>query len=117
MLRKTVTTALLTVLLAATASASPDGDERYEYYERRGPMPFEAFDRDGDGVVTRDEQRQTHQERQAVRAGRGMRMRDVDMSMRFEEIDQDGNGLISRDELEAWQADRRQRRLSGAPNR
>lgn len=117
MLKKTVTTAMLALLLAGTASASPDGDDRNEYYERRGPMPFEAFDRDGDGVVTREEQQRTHEERQAVRAQRGMPTRDVDMNSRFDEIDGDGNGMISRDELQAWQNMRREQRMTGKPNR
>jgi len=117
MLKKRTTTALLALLVAGAAVASPDSDDGYEYYERRGPMPFEAFDRDDDDRVTRQEQRLTHDERQRYRAMQGRPVRDVDLDARFDAIDTDGDGVVSRDELAAWQAMHRQQRMSGGLRR
>ncbi len=90
-------------LLAGTAMASPDEYEREEYYERRGPMPFEVLDLNGDGVVTAEEHARVRSERQAFRSAQGYPMRNASSAPRFEKIDTDANGSISRDELSAWQ--------------
>lgn len=93
-------------LVAGAALASPGEDERYEYYERRGPMPFEVMDRDGDGVVTKAEHAQVRTERQQVRSEQGYPMRNAGSAPAFEQIDRDHNGAIDRDELNEWHAQR-----------
>ena len=117
MLRRSVTTALLAALFAGTASASPDGDERYEYYERRGPMPFEVMDLNGDGVISAAEHEQVRAARQQVRAAHGYPMRRAASAPKFEEIDLNDNGSIDPDELTAWRAQRWQQRSPGCGGR
>jgi hypothetical protein len=93
-------------LLAGTALASPGEDERHEYYERRGPLPFEVMDLNGDGVVTRAEHAQVRTERQRVRSEQGYPMRNAGAAPVFEQIDRDGSGVIERSELNEWHAQR-----------
>jgi hypothetical protein len=97
-------------LLTGIATASPDEYEREEYYERPGPMPFEALDLDGDGVVTAQEHAQVRAQRHAAMAKRGYPMRNAAGAPRFEQIDSDGDESISRDELSAHQLQRMQRK-------
>ena len=111
--KKVLISALSLALVAGVASASSDEDERREYYERRGPMPFEVIDLDGDGVVTADEHAQLRSERQAVRAQQGYPMRHAGSAPSFEQMDSDGNGSISRQELADFQALRMQQRQAG----
>ena len=107
-------------LLAGTAAASPDEYEREAYYERRGPMPFELFDLNRDGVVTAEEHAQVRNERRETRANLGYPMRNAPYAPSFEQIDLDNDGSISRDELAASQAQRMPRRgmgMGGPPGR
>ncbi len=97
---------LVLVLLVGTAMASPDEYEREEYYERRGPMPFEVFDLNQDGVVTAEEHAQVRRERQAMRARRGYPMRNAASAPSFEQIDTDKSGSISNEELTTWHTQR-----------
>jgi Ca2+-binding EF-hand superfamily protein len=93
-------------LLAGTALASPGEDERHEYYERRGPLPFEVMDLNGDGVVTRAEHAQVRTERQRVRSEQGYPIRNAAAAPAFGQIDRDGSGAIDSDELNEWHAQR-----------
>lgn len=97
-------------LITGIASASPGEYERRDYYEHRGPMPFEVIDLDRDGVVTADEHAQVRSERYAARAQQGYPMRNAGSAPSFEQMDSDGNGSISRDELAEFQALRMQQR-------
>ena len=114
MLRKTLITMTLgTALLAAVVVASPGEFDREDYYERRGPMPFELLDLNGDGKVTADEHAQVRAERHQYRAGNGYRMRGLQQAPQFDQIDRDGNDAIDRDELDQWHAQRLQQRHAG----
>ena len=110
--KKAVTsTALALALLGGAAAAS-----EYEYeegYEGRGPVPFEAMDRNRDGVVTADEHAQVHRERYEYREQRGYPMRNAAGPEDFDRIDADRDGSLSREELSTWQAQRMQQRGMG----
>ncbi len=106
-------------LLVGAAGASPGEYERQEYYERRGPMPFELMDLNRDGVVTTEEHAQVRNERRQARTQMGYPMRNAPYAPAFEQIDSDGNGSISHEELSAWHTQRMQQRgmRMGPPGR
>ena len=104
---------LVLALLAGTAMASPDEYEREEYYERRGPMPFEVYDLNQDGVVTAEEHAQVRRDRQAIRARSGYPMRNAASAPSFEQIDTDKSDSISREELSTWHTQRMRNRAMG----
>ena len=108
--KRTLITTLGAAVLATTAAASPGEYDRDDYYERRGPMPFEVLDLDGDGTVTAQEHAQVRAERHARRAEYGYPMRGMADAPDFAQIDRDGSGAISPEELSAWQAQRMQQR-------
>ena len=99
---------LSVALLSGPALSSPDEYERN--YLQRGPMPFEALDLNGDGVVTAEEHATVRAERQAARVKAGYMMRNAGKAPAFEQIDQDGSGAISPDELSKWHERRFQQR-------
>ena len=116
--RKQIITTIAAVVLTGSVGASPGEYEHREYYERRGPMPFELLDRNGDGVVSSDEHSQVRQERHAYRAGQGYPLRRANSAPDFAELDEDADGALSRDEFAAWQQQRRQQRqLTGGRGR
>jgi Ca2+-binding EF-hand superfamily protein len=108
--KTTLASAMSLALITGVAGASPGEYERHEYYEHRGPMPFEVIDLNRDGVVTADEHAQVRSERHAVRAQQGYPMRNAGSAPSFEQMDSDSNGSISRDELAEFQALRMQQR-------
>ena len=65
-------TLTLTLTLAA---AAPLLNAQTANQPPRGPMPFTAFDQDGNGVVTQQEFETTHAQRMAARAAAGAQMR------------------------------------------
>lgn len=76
----------------------------------RGPIPFSAFDHDGDGVVSREEFHTTRGDRMSQRAEEGRPMRGHATAPTFEDFDSNGDGVLSEDELAAGQGMRRQQR-------
>ena len=109
--------ALGLALAAGAAGASPDENERGEYHEQRGPIPFEVLDLNRDGVVTAEEHAQVRRERHSYREQRGYPMRHTGSAPDFGQIDADGDGSISRDELSNAQAQRMQQRGMGRGGR
>ncbi len=82
----------------------------------RGPIAFEVYDQNGDGVISREEFTETRNARieQRVRDGYPMRGLKEQGAMAFEDVDANGDGQISREELrmqqmERWQERREQR--------
>lgn len=97
-------------LFAGTAAAGPGEYERETYYERPGPMSFEALDLDADGMVSAQEHAQVRAQRHAAMAEQGYPMRNAAGAPRYEQIDLDGDESISRDELSAHQMQRMQQK-------
>jgi hypothetical protein len=115
MLNQTLITLTGVALLTGAAIASPYANEREDYYERRGPLPFQVMDLDGNGVVTADEHAAVREQRQASRRAQGYPMRNAQQAPNFEQIDTDNNGLIDKSELEAWQNQRMRDRYMAGP--
>ncbi|WP_245537330.1 EF-hand domain-containing protein [Thiocystis violascens] len=69
----------------------------------RGPMPFAAFDRDGNGMVTEQEFNTVHAERMAARAATGAPMRGAANAPTFADFDLNGDGRLVSDEFAAAQ--------------
>jgi len=90
--------ALAVALIPVLASAQPPA---------RGPMTFDGFDRNGDGVITSDEFSAVRSERMAARAEQGMPMRGVANAPAFADFDQDGDGQIAPQEFRDFQQQRR----------
>lgn len=96
------------VLLSSSVFSSPVEYEKY--YLQRGPMPFEALDLNGDGIITTAEHATVRSERHAARTKAGYMLRNSRTGPAFEQADLDASGAVSRDELSKWQARRFQQR-------
>ena len=70
---------------------------------QQGPMPFNAFDSNGDGVISEQEFNRAHSDRMAARAAQGRPMRNAGNAPVFADLDLDGNGTISQQELMQFQ--------------
>lgn len=68
----------------------------------RGPMPFSAFDKDGNGIISEQEFTDVHNKRMAKRAEQGYKLKKYGMYS-FSDIDKDGNGEINEQEFAAYQ--------------
>jgi Ca2+-binding EF-hand superfamily protein len=80
-------------------------------YLQQGPAPFEAYDRNGDGVITPEEFNTLRSERQAARAAAGMPMRNAASAPPFELFDSNRDGVLSPEEMAAM----RQQRMGQHP--
>lgn len=69
----------------------------------RGPIPFAAFDKDGNGSVSADEFNTVHAERMAARAAEGRPMRGAANAPSFTDFDSNGDGQLTPAELSAGQ--------------
>lgn len=107
---KVLIAGLTTALATGLAIASPgEYDDRYE---RRGPLPFEAYDQNDDGALSSDEFYDVRSARMKYRAEHGYPMRRAAQAPSFEQIDADGDGSVSPDEYREHQIERMQQRRS-----
>lgn len=81
--------ASLLLSAAAVAQDMPD----------RGPMPFSAFDLDGDGAVTEAEFDQMRAKRMAAAAEAGRPMHGMAKAPGFSDFDADGDGKLTPEEF------------------
>ncbi len=79
----------------------------------RGPIPFEAFDIDGNGAVSEEEFYTTRGKRMAARAEEGRPMRNAANAPQFSDIDTNGDGSLSPEEVMAGQQSHMQQRGGG----
>jgi Ca2+-binding EF-hand superfamily protein len=110
MMKYLTRTSTLTLTLAA---AAPLLNAQTANQPPRGPMPFTAFDQDGNGVVTQQEFETTHAQRMAARAAAGAQMRGAANVPTFAEFDLDGDGKLMPDEFAQAQQARMQGRGMG----
>lgn len=68
-----------------------------------GPIPFAAFDKDGNGYVNEQEFNQTREQRMAARAAIGIPTGNLKNGPGFANFDINMDGLLSPDELNAGQ--------------
>jgi hypothetical protein len=84
----------------------------------RGPMPFEVFDRNGDGSISRQEFETTHAQRQQTPNPQGNSARRFYDPPQFSDFDLNGDDALSPDELAQGQMKRmQQRQMGGAGER
>ena len=72
----------------------------------RGPLSFEAYDTNKDGVITKEEFDAVKAERMSAKAEAGMPMRNAANSPDFAYFDTNKDGKITKEELQAGQLQR-----------
>ncbi len=96
----------LTLLAGTLAFATAQSAE----IPSRGPIPFAAFDLDGNGAISAQEFNSVRAERMAQRAVQGRPMRHAPSAPSFTSFDTDGDGQLSQVELSAGQQAQMQKR-------
>lgn len=81
----------------------------------RGPIPFAAYDRDGDGLISEQEFDAVRAQRIADRAASGARMGNLANAPTFADLDGDHNGWLTPEELAAGQAAQMEQRTGSPP--
>lgn len=90
-------------LLLAIASTFLQISVQAEEIPARGPIPFVAFDMDGNGHITEQEFAATREKRMAALAAEGMPMGGATRAPEFSDFDTNGDGYLTPDELVAGQ--------------
>ena len=94
--------AIIFLPISAHSGAIPD----------RGPIPFAAYDKDGDGLVSEKEFSAVRAERMSTRAAEGRPMRGAASAPSFSEFDTNKDGQLNQDELAAGQKAQMEKRRS-----
>ncbi|MDH3872125.1 MAG: EF-hand domain-containing protein [Gammaproteobacteria bacterium] len=76
----------------------------------RGPIPFAAFDEDGNGLISEQEFHARRAQRMAAREAEGRPMRGAASAPSFSEFDTNADGQLTQDELTAGQKARMEQR-------
>ncbi len=76
----------------------------------RGPIPFAAFDKDGNNLISEEEFYAVRGERLAKRAAEGRPMRGAANAQPFSQFDTNSDGQLTVDELRAGQQTQMQKR-------
>ena len=76
----------------------------------RGPIPFAAFDQDGNGMISEQEFLTVREQRMASRAAEGRPMHGASNPPSFAEFDTDADGQLSPEELASGQQSQMQKR-------
>lgn len=86
-------------LLALLFSAALQSEE----LSARGPIPFNVYDKDGNGLISEAEFNGVRAERMSQRAADGMPMRNAGNAPMFSAFDSNGDGQLTQEELQAGQ--------------
>lgn len=103
--QKSIPVGLLAIWLAGLAPATALAGEM----PLRGPMPYDAFDRDGNGFVSEEEFAAMRHERMEARMAEIRARCDASIARMFSRLDTNGDGQLSREELAAGQRARMER--------
>lgn len=76
----------------------------------RGPIPFAAFDKDGDNLISKQEFYAARGERMAKRAAEGRPIRGAANALTFSQFDTNNDGQLTVEELAAGQQTQMQKR-------
>jgi len=103
---KSIFPGLLAVLLNGVAASAAVA----QGMPMRGPMPYAAFDRDGNGIVTEEEFAAMRRDRMEARMAEMRTRCDASSARLFARLDTNDDAQLSREELGAWQRARMERR-------
>ncbi len=104
-------------VVAALAGLWPATAVLAEDISGRGPGSFEAYDKDGNGLISEAEFAAFRTERVQSKAAQGRPMRGVAGASSFAAFDSDGNGQLTAEELAAGQRDQMERRRASGMGR
>lgn len=97
-------------LLVALASGLSPINAMSEEMPVRGPIPFAAYDQDGNGFVSEKEFNTVRGERMAASTAEGRPMRGAASAPVFSAFDSNGDGQLTQDELAAGQMTQMEKR-------
>jgi Ca2+-binding EF-hand superfamily protein len=103
---KTIPAALLLLGVCAMLSSHISALE----IPQRGPIPFDAFDMDGNGLISEAEFYTVRGERMSNRAAAGKPMQGAADAPSFTAFDTNGDGVLEPEELAAGQQAQREKR-------
>jgi Ca2+-binding EF-hand superfamily protein len=103
--QKSIPAGLLAILLNCLAATSASAEEM----PLRGPVPYAAFDSDGNGFVTEEEFAAMRRGRMEARMAEMRARCDAASARMFSRLDTNGDGQLSREELAAGQGARLER--------
>jgi len=112
---KTLTVTRLAAALIATIGLCLPLAAQSQTPAPRGPDPFSAYDRNGDGSISPEEFDAHRQARMQSRAEDGRMMRNAGNAPAFSDFDSNGDGRLSPDELAAGQRRQFMQRPGGGP--
>ena len=78
----------------------------------RGPISFEAYDKDGNNFISEEEFNIVREDRMSIRAAEGRPMRGASGAPMFSEFDVNADGQLTRDEFVAGQSAQMEKRRS-----
>ncbi|WP_440873683.1 EF-hand domain-containing protein [Thalassotalea sp. PLHSN55] len=102
-----VALALLTWSITTTAENLP----------QRGPIPFDVYDKNGDGLISETEFMEIRAERISQKASDKRSMRGATGAPSFSAFDSDNNGSLTKQELEAGQKKQQEKRKNKKQNK
>lgn len=77
-----------------------------------GPIPFESYDKDGDGFITEKEYNVRKNERMTQRIEENRQLQNSTNSPKFSYFDINGDGKINKNEFTIRQQERIQKRIN-----
>ena len=104
--KKSFPAGLLAVLAMVLFSMSAQSQE----IPSRGPIPFAAYDKDGNSQISEDEFNQTRAARMSAKMAEGKQLRNAANAPSFSSFDTNNDGQLSRQELMSGQKAQREKR-------